>query len=142
MPPCGTGVHMPSSIGPSRLEAAADQAPGGRRGRDRRGGLSEPRQGCSLGRMSIIEVAILIVVAGVCGAVGQFLSGYSRGGCPVSFVMGLVGAFFGPRVAAAMGWPEPLILPIGAVPFPVVSSVVGALVLVLIVNILTHKRKF
>ncbi|KPK79745.1 MAG: hypothetical protein AMS25_11535 [Gemmatimonas sp. SM23_52] len=52
------------------------------------------------------------------------------------------GAFFGPRVAAAMGWPEPLILPIGAVPFPVVSSVVGALVLVLIVNILTHKRKF
>ncbi|KPK82091.1 MAG: hypothetical protein AMS25_03745 [Gemmatimonas sp. SM23_52] len=92
--------------------------------------------------MSILEVAILIGVAAVCGLVGQLLSGYSQGGCPVSFVMGLIGAFLGPRVAAAMGWPEPLILPIGRVAFPIVSSVVGALVLVLIVNILTHKRRF
>ena len=92
--------------------------------------------------MSILEVAIYIAVAGVCGLFGQFLSGYSRGGCPVSFVMALVGAFLGPRVAAAMGWPEPLVLPIGAVAFPIVSSVVGALVLVLIVNLLTHKRRF
>lgn len=92
--------------------------------------------------MSIIEVAILIVVAGVCSAVGQFLSGYSRGGCPISFVMALIGAFLGPRVSAWLGWREAFILPIGPVEFPVVSSVVGALILVLIVNLATHKRKF
>jgi uncharacterized membrane protein YeaQ/YmgE (transglycosylase-associated protein family) len=92
--------------------------------------------------MSILEFVIYIVVAAVCGLVGQFLTGYSRGGCPVSFVVALVGAYFGPRVAAAMGWREAFILPIGPVEFPVVSSLVGALVLVLIVNLLTHKRRF
>jgi uncharacterized membrane protein YeaQ/YmgE (transglycosylase-associated protein family) len=92
--------------------------------------------------MSIIEVAILIVVAGACGLVGQFLSGYSRGGCPISFVMALIGAFLGPLAAAGLGWREAFILPIGPVEFPVVSSVVGALILVLIVNLATRTRRF
>jgi uncharacterized membrane protein YeaQ/YmgE (transglycosylase-associated protein family) len=92
--------------------------------------------------MGIIEFAAFVVVAAVCGLLGQFLTGYSRGGCPVAFVAGFVGAVGGPWAANQLGWAEPFLVPIGEVNFPLVSSAAGALLLVVIVNLATKKRKF
>ena len=45
--------------------------------------------------MTLIQFLILLVVAAICGAIGQSLAGYSLGGCLVSAVVGFVGAYIG-----------------------------------------------
>jgi len=92
--------------------------------------------------MGIIEVGVLAVLAAVCAALGQFISGYSRGGCPVSFVVAFFGTVVGPRIFRNFGWPEPLVVPIGPMELNLVSSAAGAFFLVIIVNLITRKRKF
>ena len=92
--------------------------------------------------MAIVEFGLLLAVAAIAAAVGQFLTGYSRGGCPVGFAAGAVGAYFGPTVAENMGWAEPFVLRLPEIEFPVVTSAAGALALVIVVNLLTKKRKF
>lgn len=92
--------------------------------------------------MSIIEIGVLGVLAAACAALGQFISGYSRGGCPVSFVVAFFGTVVGPRIFRNFGWPEPLVVPIGPMELNLVSSAAGALFLVVVVNLVTRKRKF
>jgi uncharacterized membrane protein YeaQ/YmgE (transglycosylase-associated protein family) len=92
--------------------------------------------------MGVIELGARAVLAAACAALGQFLTGYSRGGCPVSFVTAFAGTFIGPWAAERIGWAEPLIVPIGEIEIRLVTSAAGALALVLIVNLVTHKRKF
>lgn len=92
--------------------------------------------------MGIIEFGIMLLVAGTCGAIAQFVTGYTRGGCPVSVVVGFIGAYAGPRVAERFAWPELFILRLGDLEMPIVWSVIGAVVLVLLVNLATHHRRF
>lgn len=92
--------------------------------------------------MGIVEFGATVVVAAVCASIGQFISGYSRGGCPVSFVTAFLGALAGPWAAAELDYAEPLYLPLGDVDFPLVTSAAGALILVVLVNLITRKRKF
>jgi uncharacterized membrane protein YeaQ/YmgE (transglycosylase-associated protein family) len=92
--------------------------------------------------IGIIEFGALVVVAGVVGVIGQFITGYSRGGLTVSVIMAFIGAWAGPYFADYIDWAEPITVPLGDVRFPLVTSAAGALVLVLIVNLLTKKRKF
>ena len=92
--------------------------------------------------MGVIYVACLLVVAAVVGIIGQFLTGYSRGGCPVSFIVGFFGAMVGPAAARELGLFEPLYVPLGPTNFPLVTSAVTAFVLVVLVNLLTRRRKF
>ncbi len=92
--------------------------------------------------MSLIEFGLTFAVGAVCGLVGQFITGYSRGGCPMAFLAGFAGALAGPWAAARLDWQEPLMLPIGTMEYPLVTSAAGALVLVVLVNLVTKKRKF
>jgi hypothetical protein len=92
--------------------------------------------------MSLVFVGILIVVAAAMAALGQFLTGYSRGGCPVSFIVAIFGTAVGPYAAGALGIAEPVVLPVGDVRFPLVTSAAAALILVVLVNLATRHRKF
>lgn len=92
--------------------------------------------------MGIIYFLALLVVAGAVGLVGQFLTGYSRGGCPVSFIVAFFGGFVGFSVARELGIAEPLYIPLGEVQFPLVTSAAAGFLLVLVVNLLTRRRKF
>lgn len=38
--------------------------------------------------MTLLDLLILLLVAGICGALGQAIAGYSRGGCLVSIALG------------------------------------------------------
>ena len=42
--------------------------------------------------MTVVSLLLLLLVAGVCGSVGQAIAGYSRGGCLVSIALGFIGA--------------------------------------------------
>ncbi len=92
--------------------------------------------------MSVVEMALLLVVAVVCGALVQFLSGATRGGCPFSVGTAVIGAYAAPRIARWQGWAEPFTLELGELEFPVVWSVAGGLFLAFVVNMLSRGRRF
>ncbi len=85
---------------------------------------------------------MLAVVAAVCAALSQFIVGYSRGGCPVSFGTAFIGAYAGPRLAAEWGIPTVYVLTLGTVSLAVVQAAAGSFLLALAVNFLLRKRKF
>jgi uncharacterized membrane protein YeaQ/YmgE (transglycosylase-associated protein family) len=91
--------------------------------------------------MTWIDLLILLLVAGVCGALGQAISGFSRGGCLVSIALGFIGAIFGMWLAQQLGLPELLMLPVGGKSFPVVWSIIGSALFVAVISLLTRGRR-
>jgi uncharacterized membrane protein YeaQ/YmgE (transglycosylase-associated protein family) len=88
--------------------------------------------------MTIIQLLILIVVAAVCGAVGQGLAGYSTGGCFLSTVVGFIGAYLGMWLSRQLGLPELFVLNVGGESFPVIWSIIGSAILALLLGIMTR----
>lgn len=91
--------------------------------------------------MTLIDLLILLLVAGVCGALGQAISGFSRGGCLVSIALGFIGAILGMWLARQLGLPELLIVPVGGQSFPVVWSIIGSALFVAVISLLTRGRR-
>ena len=91
--------------------------------------------------MTLIEFLILLLVAGVCGVIGQALAGYSRGGFVVAIVLGFIGAFVGVWVAGKFGLPPFFMLRIGTTSFPVVWSIIGAVLVVAIIGFVASPRR-
>lgn len=91
--------------------------------------------------MTLLELLVLLVVAGVCGALGQAIGGFSRGGCLVSIALGFVGALLGTWLARQLGLPELFVVPLGdGRGFPVVWSIIGAALFVAVIGLLTRRR--
>ena len=92
--------------------------------------------------LSVIEILILLLVAGVCGAIGQAITGYSVGGFVVSIALGFIGALLGLWIARAAGLPELFLLQIGSVQFPIIWSIIGAALFVAVVGLLTRRPAY
>ncbi len=90
--------------------------------------------------MTILDVVVLLLIAGVCGAIGQAISGFSRGGCLVSIALGFVGAVLGMWLARQLGLPELFSIRIGTTSFPIVWSIIGSALFVAIIALLTRSR--
>ncbi len=90
--------------------------------------------------MSLLGFVVLLVIAAVCGAIGQALVGYSVGGCLFSSIIGLLGAFLGSWLATQLNLPELLAINIDGQPFPIFWSIVGSAILVAIAALFTHRR--
>lgn len=90
--------------------------------------------------MTLIDVLILLLVAGLCGSLGQAISGYSRGGCLVSIALGFIGAIIGLWLARALKLPELFTVPIGGKAFPIVWSIIGSALFVAVISLLTRRR--
>ena len=79
--------------------------------------------------MTLLSFLLLLLIAAVCGAAGQALAGYSFGGCLVSLVIGLVGAYVGLWLAGQLGLPTFLVIDVGGESFPIVWAVLGSALL-------------
>jgi uncharacterized membrane protein YeaQ/YmgE (transglycosylase-associated protein family) len=90
--------------------------------------------------MTLINLIVLLIVAGVCGALGQAISGYSRGGCLVSIALGFIGAVFGLWIARLLGLPEIFALRVGGGAFPIIWSIIGSALFVGVVSLFTRRR--
>jgi uncharacterized membrane protein YeaQ/YmgE (transglycosylase-associated protein family) len=90
--------------------------------------------------MDLWSLLILLLVAGVCGAIGQAIVGYSRGGCLVSIALGFIGALLGMWLAGALGLPELFAVSIGGKQFPIIWSIIGAALFVAILSLITRSR--
>lgn len=90
--------------------------------------------------MTLLDLVVLLIIAGICGALGQAITGYSRGGCLVSIALGFVGALVGMWLARNLGLPELFAIQIGTTSFPIVWSIIGSALFVAIIALLTRGR--
>ncbi|HEX3772173.1 MAG TPA: GlsB/YeaQ/YmgE family stress response membrane protein [Polyangiaceae bacterium] len=88
--------------------------------------------------MTLLEFIVYLVIAGVCGAVARALAGGSSGGFILSILLGFLGAFVGTWVARMFHLPEIILVAIAGHPFPIVWSVIGGMILVMIAHALTR----
>ena len=89
--------------------------------------------------MTILDVIVLLLIAGVCGAIGQAISGFSRGGCLVSIALGFIGAVLGMWLSRQLGLPELFSIHIGSTNFPIVWSIIGSALFVAIISLVTRR---
>ncbi len=89
--------------------------------------------------MGLVELVILLVIAGICGAVAEAIVGFSPGGFLVSILVGLLGAYLGSWLAPQLGLPPVLavsrIVPGAAFDFDLVWAILGAILLLLIISL-------
>jgi uncharacterized membrane protein YeaQ/YmgE (transglycosylase-associated protein family) len=90
--------------------------------------------------MTLLDLLLLLLVAGICGALGQAISGYSRGGCLVSIALGFVGAVLGLWIARTLQLPELFPVQIGTTNFPIVWSIIGSALFVAVIALMTRRR--
>lgn len=90
--------------------------------------------------MGFIDFLILLLVAGVCGSLGQAITGFSRGGCLVSVAVGFVGALVGVWLAGLLGLPELFVLDVGGTGFPIVWSIMGGALFVAVISLISGRR--
>jgi uncharacterized membrane protein YeaQ/YmgE (transglycosylase-associated protein family) len=89
--------------------------------------------------MTLLDILILLLVAGICGSLGQAITGYSRGGCLVSIALGFVGAVLGLWLARKMGLPEIFAVQIGDTSFPIIWSIIGSALFVAIISLISRR---
>lgn len=86
--------------------------------------------------MSLLGLLLLLLIAAICGSVGQSLAGYNLGGCLVSIVVGFIGAYLGVWLADELGLPEIFQISIEGRPFPIIWAVIGSALFTLLVALI------
>ncbi len=86
--------------------------------------------------MTLIGFLVLLLIAAICGGIGQALAGYDLGGCLVSIVVGFIGAYIGIWLAGKMGLPHFFEISVEGKPFPVIWAVIGAALFTLVMALL------
>jgi len=90
--------------------------------------------------MTVISFLLLLLIAGICGAIGQAIVGYSRGGILVTIAIGFIGALIGIWLSGVLGLRELFALQIGGQTFPVIWSIIGAALFVALISLLRGGR--
>jgi uncharacterized membrane protein YeaQ/YmgE (transglycosylase-associated protein family) len=86
--------------------------------------------------MTLMGFIVLLVIAAICGGIGQSIAGYSLGGCLASIVVGFIGAYIGMWIAGKFGFPTIFSINIQGNSFPIAWSVIGSAVFTFIVVLL------
>jgi uncharacterized membrane protein YeaQ/YmgE (transglycosylase-associated protein family) len=89
--------------------------------------------------MTLLDLILLLIVAGICGSVGRAISGYSHGGCLVSIALGFIGALIGLWVARKMNLPELFAVDIGGTHFPIIWSIIGSALFVAVISLISRR---
>ncbi len=90
--------------------------------------------------MTAPELLVLLVIAALCGALGQGVAGYTAGGCLVSIVLGFIGAFLGGWIADRLDLPEFFTLHFRGLDYPVFWSIIGAALFVALLSLIAGRR--
>lgn len=90
--------------------------------------------------MSLIDLLLLLLVAGIAGSIGQAIAGYSTGGCLTSIAVGFIGALIGVWLARAMNLPVLFNVDIGGTTFPILWSIIGAALFVAVISFISRSR--
>ena len=91
--------------------------------------------------MTVIEFLLLLLIAGITGSIGQALTGFSRGGCFLSIVVGFIGALLGTWIARELNLTEIFVINIGDINFPVVWAIIDDVVFTGVLSLLTPRDR-
>lgn len=87
-----------------------------------------------------MDYILLLIIAAICGAVGQSIAGYSLGGCLVSTVVGFIGALIGKWLAAEMGLTYIFPVDINGEMFPIIWSILGSALFAVGIGVLNRGK--
>ena len=90
--------------------------------------------------ITLSGLIILILIAAVCGAIGQAIAGSVRGGLIGSTALGFIGALLGPWIARSLKLPEPFVVTVDHHPLPILWSIIGAALFVAIIHLVSRRR--
>ena len=90
--------------------------------------------------MGIVELLVLLLVAGILGAIGKAIAGGTRGGFLVSIALGFVGALLGTWLARNTGLPELFTFNVAGTKLPIVWSIIGCAIFVALINLVSRRR--
>lgn len=91
--------------------------------------------------MSLTGFIVLVIIAAICGSLGQAIAGYSRGGCLIAAVVGFIGALLGMWLGQQLGLPEVFPITIDGETFPVLWSIIGSALFSAILSLLSGRRR-
>jgi uncharacterized membrane protein YeaQ/YmgE (transglycosylase-associated protein family) len=86
--------------------------------------------------MTLVGFLILLLIAAICGGIGQSLAGYDLGGCLVSIVVGFIGAYIGLWLAGRFGLPDFFTINVEGKPFPIIWAIIGSAIFTFIIVLL------
>ncbi len=86
--------------------------------------------------MTLMGFIVLLIIAAICGGIGQSIAGYSLGGCFASIIVGFIGAYIGMWIAGKYGLPQFYTITIQGESFPIVWSVIGSAVFTFIIALI------
>jgi uncharacterized membrane protein YeaQ/YmgE (transglycosylase-associated protein family) len=89
----------------------------------------------------MMSFLLLLLIAAICGAIGQSIAGYSLGGCLVSTVVGFIGALIGKWLAAKMGLTYILPIEINGQTLPIIWSILGSALFAVAIGIISRGRR-
>jgi len=90
--------------------------------------------------MSLLGLLLLLLIAAICGSIGQAIAGYSLGGCLVSIVVGFIGALLGSWLAGQLGFAAILPVTIEGHTIPIVWASIGSALFAVVVGLITRGR--
>ncbi len=84
--------------------------------------------------MNVIELILLLLVAGILGVVSQRLTGIQAGGLIMSIVIGFVGAWGGTRLSIWLDIYDPIRLTVFRTEIRLLSAIVGGVIVTSVVG--------
>ncbi len=91
--------------------------------------------------ITLTGLLILLLIAGVCGAIGRAIAGGTNGGCLVSIAVGFIGTLLGSMIANYLHLPEVWVITVEKHPFPIVWSIIGGALFVAVVHLFSGRRR-
>ena len=91
--------------------------------------------------MSLLDIIIKLIIAGITGSIARSLSGFSRGGCIISVVVGFIGAMIGSWLARELRLPDPFVLQIRGNNYNILWTIIGAVIFTAVLSLITPDKK-
>ena len=91
--------------------------------------------------MSFIDFIILFFIAAIIGSIARKLVGLEKGGCILSAIVGFIGAIIGTWLGREYDLPEIWSPTIRGMTYPIVWSIMGAVLFTIVLSLFASKKK-
>ena len=92
--------------------------------------------------MTIVDILLLILVGGICGAIAEMIVGFSPGGFLASVAIGFVGALVGTWLARQLALPSVFAVTIAGYTIEILWAILGAIVLLLVLSLFRRRTYY